>query len=129
MLATVERMLASAPEGDCLVIFRVLGGAAARVPADATAFAWRSKPLLAWIIAAHAGDRAASMPAYHAWVRDFRSALASFGAGAFVSFMADDSPATVAAAYPPATLARLREVKRRYDPDNLFRRNHNILPA
>jgi hypothetical protein len=31
--------------------------------------------------------------------------------------------------YPPATLARLREVKRTWDPGNLFRRNHNILPA
>jgi FAD/FMN-containing dehydrogenase len=35
----------------------------------------------------------------------------------------------VAEAYPPATLARLREVKRRYDPDNLFRRNINVAPA
>ena len=31
--------------------------------------------------------------------------------------------------YPPETLARLRAVKQRWDPGNLFRRNHNITPA
>ncbi|HEY7599516.1 MAG TPA: FAD-binding oxidoreductase [Candidatus Limnocylindrales bacterium] len=129
VLDTVYAALRAAPEGDCLVIFRVLGGALARVPADATAFAWRAKKVLAWIIAAHSGDGAATMPAYRGWVRDLRAALAGWGEGAFVSFLGDDSPDMVAAAYPPPTLARLREVKRRYDPDNLFRRNHNILPA
>jgi FAD/FMN-containing dehydrogenase len=39
------------------------------------------------------------------------------------------APPTATGAYPGSTWDRLVEVKRRYDPDNLFRRNHNIPPA
>lgn len=124
----VMRMVAGAPAGECLVIFRPLGGAAGRVPADGTAFAWRDKPVLAWIIAGHSAA-AESMPAYRAWVNDVRRSLEGYGRSAFVNFMADDGLEAVGAAYPPATLARLRDVKRRYDPDNVFGHNHNIRPG
>jgi hypothetical protein len=40
----------------------------------------------------------------------------------------DDEP-HIRAAYPPATLSRLAAVKAKYDPANVFRRNHNIPPA
>ena len=126
LLATIERMIGAAPEGDCLAIFRVLGGAAARVASDATAFAWRDKRLLVWIIGAWSGVDSRSLASHGAWVTDFRAALAAHGEGAFLSFMADDSSAVAAAVYPAATLARLRDLKRRYDPDNLFSRNLNL---
>jgi FAD/FMN-containing dehydrogenase len=35
----------------------------------------------------------------------------------------------VRGAYPASTYARLRDLKLRYDPDNLFRANHNIAPG
>jgi FAD/FMN-containing dehydrogenase len=123
----VAEQLANAPPGDNLAILRVLGGAAGRVPNDATAFGWRDRQFLVWLIADYSeADKGAR---HTAWLRDFRSALAGGGSGAFSSFMADDDPHTVAACYPPATFERLRQIKRRWDPDNLFRHNHNIAPA
>jgi hypothetical protein len=47
--------------------------------------------------------------------------------GSFLNFLAD--PARTATAYTPDNHARLRTVKAAYDPDNLFRVNHNITPA
>jgi hypothetical protein len=51
------------------------------------------------------------------------------GAGGYLGFLGDEDEATIRAAYPGATRDRLRELKRRYDPDNLFHLNHNIPPA
>ena len=49
--------------------------------------------------------------------------------GVYVNFLSDEGPERVREAYPGATWDRLVEVKRRYDPDNLFRRNQNIPPG
>jgi hypothetical protein len=129
VLDTVTEMLASAPPGDSLAVFRILGGAASRVPNDATAYGWRDRQFLVWLIADYSEAHVANGARYTAWVRDFRAALAGRGSAAFVSFMAADDPETVAACYPPATLVRLRQLKRHWDPDNFFRHNHNIPPA
>jgi FAD/FMN-containing dehydrogenase len=51
------------------------------------------------------------------------------GSRAYVGFLGSADPADVAAAYPPDTYRRLAAVKRRYDPANVFRRTHNILPG
>jgi hypothetical protein len=48
---------------------------------------------------------------------------------AYVGFLGDDGEQGVRRAYPPATRERLCEVKRQYDPDNLFRLNLNVPPA
>ena len=64
-----------------------------------------------------------------AWVRETYAALEPFMAPkSYVNYLADDESERVADAYG-ANLARLTELKRRYDPDNLFRLNHNIDPA
>ncbi|MDL2334933.1 MAG: FAD-binding oxidoreductase [Chloroflexota bacterium] len=124
---TVRDVLAQAPPGESLAIFRVLGGAAGRVADDATAYGWRDRRYLVWLIADYPPTEPGA--AYAAWVADGRAALANRGSGAFVSFQAADDPSAVALAYPAATMARLREVKARWDPDNLFRHNHNVSPA
>ena len=47
--------------------------------------------------------------------------------GSYLSFDTDPRPERVEDAFPPATLARLRELKRRVDPGNLFRDNVSVL--
>ena len=106
---------------------RVLGGAMARVAPDATAFAHRQQRVMVNVAAMYAGptDRVVK----EAWVRDLASALSRGNGAAYVNFVNDEGPDRVRAAYPGATWDRLAAVKARYDPENVFRRNHNIAPA
>jgi hypothetical protein len=103
---------------------RVLGGAMARVPRDATAFAHRDKRILVNVASFFTGaeDRAVRQ----SWVDRFASALDQDVPGAYVNFLNNEGPARVRAAYPGATWERLTAIKRRYDPDNVFRSNENI---
>ncbi|MEU4236901.1 FAD-binding oxidoreductase [Actinoplanes sp. NPDC026619] len=66
-----------------------------------------------------------------AWVRGFHAAMSPhYDAGVYVNYLDRGEPVEVVAqAYGPANWARLRDLKRRYDPGNLFRRNQNIPPA
>jgi hypothetical protein len=106
---------------------RVLGGAMARVPADATAFAHRASRILVNVAAFYEGpdDRIVR----EAWVTDFVAALDQGDHGAYVNFLADEGEARIHAAYPGSTWDRLVAVKTRYDPTNTFRLNQNIPPA
>jgi FAD/FMN-containing dehydrogenase len=54
--------------------------------------------------------------------------VAAHGAGPYVNFQGSATAADLAAAYPPATYARLAAVKRAYDPGNRFALNHNVRP-
>jgi hypothetical protein len=106
---------------------RVLGGAVARVPDAATAYAHRARPIMGNVAAFYTGpeDRAAKL----VWVNDCVRALQPGKPAAYVNFLGDEGEAAVRAAYPGTTWERLRQIKRRYDPDNLFRLNQNIPPA
>ena len=106
---------------------RALGGAVARVPADATAYAHRSKPMLVNVAAFYQGD--ADREVRRAWVTDFAYALQPKENGAYVGFLNDDGDDRIQAAYPGATLDRLASIKAAYDPTNLFRLNQNIAPS
>jgi len=57
------------------------------------------------------------------------AAISDGGSAAYVGFLGDEGQQGIRRAYPPTTLDRLAEVKRSYDPDNLFRVNQNVLPA
>jgi FAD/FMN-containing dehydrogenase len=125
-----ETILAHVEASDALmrvVQLRALGGAMARVPADATAFAHRSSRIMANVGAFYDGPE--DRPAKEAWVADVAAALRQADAGAYVGFLADEGEARVRQAYPDATWDRLTAIKARYDPTNLFRLNHNIPPA
>jgi FAD/FMN-containing dehydrogenase len=119
------------------VQLRVLGGAVARIPVEATAFAHRQRRILINVAAAY--ECAEDRPAHEAWVSDLATMLPGAGpsrdtgpeghSGAYVNFMGDEGEAGVRAAYPGATWERLVAVKSHYDPENLFHRNQNIRPA
>jgi len=107
---------------------RVLGGAMARVPADATAFAHRSSPIMVNVAAlyGHPGEAAVHEP----WVTAFAAALRrGEGGAAYVNFLGDEGEGRVREAYSGSTWERLVAIKGRYDPTNLFRLNQNIPPA
>jgi FAD/FMN-containing dehydrogenase len=106
---------------------RVLGGAMARVPADATAFAHRHSRIMANVAAFYDGPE--DKLVREAWVNDFAAALRQGDDGAYVGFLGEEGEAGLRHAYPGPTWDRLAETKRRYDPTNLFRLNHNIPPA
>ena len=106
---------------------RVLGGAMARVPSDATAFAHRKSRIMVAVAAFYEGPD--DKPRRQAWVDEFSAALRQGDDGAYVNFLNDEGDARVRAAYPGATWDRLAAVKARYDPANLFRLNQNVPPA
>ena len=106
---------------------RVLGGAMARVPADATAFAHRSQRILVNVAAFYEGPD--DKPKRQAWVEGLRDALRGDDHAAYVNFLGDEGEARVHDAYPAGTWERLARIKAQYDPDNLFRLNQNVAPA
>jgi FAD/FMN-containing dehydrogenase len=116
------------PGGGLLI--EPLQGAATRVPDDAMAFAHRSARfnvtgMTTW---ASPADDAEEI----AWVRACADAIAPYSArgGGYVNYMAADEPLErVEAAFGAERFARLRQLKRKFDPDNLFRLNQNIPPA
>lgn len=115
---------AVAPEGS-MIQLRAFGGAMARVPADATAFAHRRAMAQVAVING-LGEDAASVIA---WNRALHARLEPMSSGAYVNFLEDEGEARVRAAYPAGTYERLAAVKRRYDRYNVFRRNQNVRPA
>ncbi len=106
---------------------RTLGGAASRIPADATAYAHRNGSVMVNVASFYNGpdDR----PRRAAWVKEFAEALDQGDSAAYVNFLGDEGSERVRAAYPAATWERLTRVKAQYDPTNLFRLNQNIPPA
>jgi FAD/FMN-containing dehydrogenase len=107
---------------------RVLGGAMARVPAHATAFAHRQSPMMINVAALY-DPRTSERSEHDAWVRGLCAELDDGDPGAYAGLLADEGEERVRAAYPGATWDRLSAVKATYDPDNVFRLNQNIAPA
>lgn len=96
---------------------RAMGGAIADVSPEETAFAHRSS---AFQLTAMGGDEQALNQVWDPLRRHFH--------GLYLSFETDLRPERLRDAFPPATLERLRGIKRCYDPRNLFRDNFNINP-
>jgi FAD/FMN-containing dehydrogenase len=106
------------------IMFEPIFGAAARVPAEATAFAGRDAAYNATFIASW--DDPDEDERRIGFARGFSALLEPWTTGAaYVNYSSDVVGETE---YGTERFARLREVKRRYDPDNRFRFNHNISP-
>ncbi|HSR79687.1 MAG TPA: FAD-binding oxidoreductase, partial [Hyphomicrobiaceae bacterium] len=115
------------PSPECEVFIAHVGGAMARVPANATAWPNRDAH---FIMNVHTRWRdKAQDGACVAWTRQLFESVAPFASGSvYVNFMPDDEKERVEKAYG-SNYRRLAEIKRRYDPGNLFRMNQNIQPT
>jgi FAD/FMN-containing dehydrogenase len=103
-----------------------INGAAHRVASDATAFAYRDANF-ATVIAGMWPDPSQN-EANTKWVRDYYDAFAPHSeAGGYINFMAGDDQDRIKANYK-GNYDRLVEIKRKFDPDNLFHLNQNISP-
>jgi FAD/FMN-containing dehydrogenase len=109
------------------IIIEHFHGAACRVEPTATAFPHR-EPGFNLVLTGQWAD-SADTDVNMRWVRDTLAALEPYTAPrTYMNYAADDEADRIAAFYGP-NLDRLRDIKRRYDPDNVFRVNQNIPPA
>jgi FAD/FMN-containing dehydrogenase len=115
------------PTGHSTMHMYPIGGAAARVPTDATAFAYRDGGWCGVIVGVDPDP--ANAERISQWARDYWQELHPYSAGgAYVNFLMEEGQDRVRASYR-GNYDRLAEVKRRYDPDNAFHINQNIRPA
>ena len=114
-----------ASERSPFITVRSVGGGAYKVPADATAYAYRQAELM--VMTTLAGPKPA-VEAARSVLEVIWERLAPHVNGAYANFLASATEEDVAAIYPAQTYQRLAAVKRQYDPGNLFARNHNVRP-
>ncbi len=119
----LEFVATSAP---CVISFRGLGGAIAQVPETDTAYAHRTAETLIAVTKNASEDDADAV--FSASADQIWAGISSRSDGAYVGFLDGATQDEIKQAYPEATLRRLSAVKRLYDPTNIFRNNHNVLP-
>jgi hypothetical protein len=126
-IAVHEKYGALVPSGHSTMHLYPVDGAVTRVPADATAFAYRDGGW-AGVIAGIDPDPA-NGEAIGSWAKGYQEELHPTSAGsAYLNFIGDEGQDRIKAAYR-GNYSRLAEIKRRYDPENLFHLNQNIRPA
>jgi hypothetical protein len=103
-----------------------MGGAVARVADDDTAFHGRSAGFTFNINGN--SEAAPGFEAERQWARDYWTALEPFHTSVYVNFLMEEGEERVRQAYGAGKWERLKALKRKYDPTNLFRMNQNIRP-
>ena len=127
-IAAIADAAASVPSPASQLYVTHLGGAVSRVGEEETAFSHRAAPYLVNILSIWVDP--AEWDEHVEWARAAWASLRPFSTGgAYVNFLGDEGLDRVRRAYSPSTYARLVEVKRRYDPTNLFVLNQNIPPT
>jgi FAD/FMN-containing dehydrogenase len=127
-IAALCQQAAARPTPLCQIHLHQLGGAVARVAEDATAYAGRDAAWVANIIAtwtdASQDERARS------WARETRRRISERASPrTYLNFLPECGPEQIRQAYGAPKHERLRQLKSRFDPSNLFRRNANIPPS
>ena len=128
VIAELVPLVSNRPEGKTGILLEPIHGQARRYGFDHAAFpqreaGWHVSALGIW-------EDPADDEREIAWVREAHRRIAALGTtGTYLNYSAPDEPANRAAStWPPDVLARLRAVKRRLDPENVFRSNLNIAP-
>jgi hypothetical protein len=118
--------VATIPSSETQIELAYLGGAAARVAPDETAFGDRSAPFIMNLLA-NWSDASAD-GAHISWIRGlFDKLRPAMKPGVYINFMSGDEQDRVPEAYRERW-DRMVAVKTQYDPDNFFRLNQNVLP-
>jgi FAD/FMN-containing dehydrogenase len=115
------------PSPQCEIFIGLIAGTANRVPPEAMAYRHRNAK---FVLNVHGRwDERTEDERCIAWARAFFQASAPYASdGAYVNFMTEEESDRVAAVYG-ANYDRLAQIKKRYDPDNLFHLNQNIKPS
>lgn len=123
-LNTMIEYAGNLPSSPCEIFLGMIAGVANEVPSDAMAYSSRDAK---FVMNVHGRwDNPVDDEQCIAWSRAFFKAAAPYATGgAYVNFMTAEESDRVAAAYGP-NYARLVEVKKRYDPENIFHLNQNI---
>jgi FAD/FMN-containing dehydrogenase len=114
------------PTSECEVFIPHMEGAPSRVPETATAFAHRKTP---FVLNLHTRwQNASDDERCQDWAKGFHEATQEYAEGVYVNFISQEGEDRVKEAYTTPVWERLVEVKRNWDPHNLFRINQNIRP-
>jgi FAD/FMN-containing dehydrogenase len=125
-LDSILRFAGELPTPQCEIFLGLIAGASNRIPPEAAAWGHRDTK---FVLNVHGRwDDSADDKRCIGWARDFFKASAPYAsAGAYVNFMTEDEADRIAAAYG-SNFARLAQIKRKYDPHNIFHMNQNIKP-
>ncbi|MFB0846240.1 FAD-binding oxidoreductase [Paenibacillus oleatilyticus] len=124
-ISTIAAFLDAAPSPLCMIVFEGMGGRLGRIPAHATAFVHRQASFHMQYITQW-DDPAADEP-HLRWAESIRKALLPYTFGQYVNYPNVFDP-DWAHAYYGSNLNALRRIKRKYDPDNVFRFAQSIPP-
>lgn len=127
LIDVLQNAVLTLPSDQCEVFIGAVGGAAARVPTEATPFPQRA---VHYTMNVHTRwDDPAEDQACIGWARSLFDAVAPHATGTvYVNFVPEDEDDRLGGVYGD-NLDRLRRIKSEYDPANLFRLNHNIEPV
>ena len=126
---SIDKMIAAMPHGKAMmnmVQIRGLGGALAAVPAEATAFSDRDARYFTSVIAVWEDEKEDATP-HRDWIRSLYDQIKHEASGVYVNFLETESEERIRECYGE-NFARMVELKRKYDPANMFRFNQNIKP-
>lgn len=122
----IHKFALSMPSAESEIFIPHMEGAPSRVEAGATAFPHRSTPFLLnlhtrWRDKEDDGENMS-------WAKEFHDATRPYSKGVYVNFLSEEGADRVREAYTEKVWERLVEVKRKWDPENVFRMNQNITP-